>query len=107
LGHMGEMLPVMLARVDDIFASIDTGLARRPSEYFLANFHITTSGIFTIPPFLAALLVVGIDRMLFSVDYPYASNARGRAFLDAAPLDPADKEKLASGNAARLLGLGT
>ncbi len=43
--------------------------------------------------------------MMFSVDYPYASNADGRAFLDNVPLSPADLEKFAHGNADRLLKL--
>ena len=55
--------------------------------------------------FLAALLTFGIDRILFSVDYPYAPNARGQAFLKALSVSPADLAKLAHGNADRLLGL--
>jgi len=42
---------------------------------------------------------------MFSVDYPYASNADGRAFLDNVPLSPADREKFAHGNADQLLKL--
>ena len=40
-----------------------------------------------------------------SVDYPFSHNAQGRALLDALPLAPADVEKIAHGNADRLLGL--
>jgi len=47
----------------------------------------------------------GIDRILFSVDYPFAANATGRAFLDALPVSPADRAKIAHGNADRLLRL--
>jgi hypothetical protein len=61
--------------------------------------------MFTEPPFLAALLTFGIDRLMFSVDYPYAPNERGRAFLRSLSLAPADLAKLAHGNADRLLGL--
>jgi predicted TIM-barrel fold metal-dependent hydrolase len=66
---------------------------------------ITTSGFFSLPPFLAALHTFGADRILFSVDYPYSANAEGRAFLDALPVSPADREKIAHGNADRLLRL--
>jgi predicted TIM-barrel fold metal-dependent hydrolase len=62
--------------------------------------------MFTQPPLLTALLTFGIDRILFSVDYPYAANASGRAFLDSLTLAPADLAKLAHGNADRLLRLG-
>jgi predicted TIM-barrel fold metal-dependent hydrolase len=54
---------------------------------------ITTSGFFTMVPFMAALMSFGVDRILFSVDYPFASNARARAFLDALPVSPADRAK--------------
>jgi uncharacterized protein len=105
IGHMGEMLPVMMARADEVFAA-DIGHLQRPiGRAILDQVWITTSGIFTEPPFLAALLTFGIDRILFSVDYPYASNAKGRAFLDRIALSPSDLEKLAWRNAAALLGL--
>ncbi len=105
IGHMGEMLPFMLARVDDNLPPKVTGLDRLPSEYILANVHITTSGLFTVPPLLCALMVFGADRVLFSVDWPYAPNEDGRALLETAPLAPDDLERLAHGNAERLLGL--
>jgi uncharacterized protein len=43
--------------------------------------------------------------VLFSVDYPFSGNAAGRALLDALPLSPDDKAKIAGLNAERLLGL--
>jgi predicted TIM-barrel fold metal-dependent hydrolase len=105
IGHMGEMLPFMLARIDDNLPPRVTGLDRLPSEYILANVHVTTSGLFTLPPLLCTLMVFGADRVLFSVDWPYASNDDGRRLLDSAPLSPADLERIAHGNAERLLGL--
>jgi len=105
IGHMGEMLPFMLERIDDNLPPKVTGLDRLPSEYILANVHITTSGLFSVPPLLCALMVFGADRVLFSVDWPYAPNDAGRRLLDTAPLSPADLERLAHGNAERLLGL--
>ena len=105
IGHMGEMLPMMLARDDEVFALDIDHLARPISRAILDQVWITTSGIFTKPPFLAALLTFGIDRIMFSVDYPYAANAKGRAFLDRLSLSPADMEKLCHGNADALLKL--
>jgi hypothetical protein len=105
IGHMGEMLPMMMARADEVFALDIDHLQRPISRTILDQVWITTSGIFTEPPFLAALLTFGIDRIMFSVDYPYAPNAKGRAFLDRISLSPADMAKLAHGNADRLLRL--
>ena len=50
-------------------------------------------------------MVFGADRVLFSVDWPYAPNTDGRRLLDIAPLSPDDLDRLAHGNAERLLGL--
>jgi predicted TIM-barrel fold metal-dependent hydrolase len=105
IGHMGEMLPVMLARIDDVFALDIDHLQRPIGQQITEQVWITTSGIFTEPPFLAALMTFGIDRIMFSVDYPYASNAKGRAFLDRLSLAPADMAKLTHANADRLLKL--
>jgi predicted TIM-barrel fold metal-dependent hydrolase len=105
IGHMGEMLPMMMARADQVFRH-DTGHLSRPiSRAILDQVWITTSGIFDQPPFLAALQTFGIDRIMFSVDYPFEENAAGRKFLNEVSLAPADKEKLAHGTADAVLKL--
>ena len=80
-------------------------LKRSVPQTILDQVWITTSGIFSEPPLLAALLSFGIDRIMFSVDYPYSSHAKGRAFLDRIALSPADMAKFAHGNADALLKL--
>jgi len=107
IGHMGEMIPVMMARMDAV-SVLDVGhLQRKISQTILDQVWITTSGIFTEPPFLAALQTFGIDRIMFSVDYPYAPNEAGRRFLDRISLSPADIAKLTHGTADSLLKLRT
>lgn len=105
IGHMGEMIPFMLARIHDMLTPVAKQLQRPVPEYFLHNFHITTSGFFTDPPLLLAMQVMGADRIMFSVDYPFSTNEQGRAFLDHASISPADKEKISHLNAERLLRL--
>jgi uncharacterized protein len=105
IGHMGEMIPFMLARIDDTLTPLAKQLQRPVPDYFLRNFHITTSGFFTDPPLLLAMQVVGVDRIMFSVDYPFSTNEQGRAFLDHASLSPVDKEKISHLNTERLLRL--
>jgi hypothetical protein len=106
IGHMGEALPFMLDRIDETTAAeAKARLRRSVRQTILDQVWITTSGFFTMVPFMAALMTFGVDRILFSVDYPFASNARARAFLDALPVSPADRAKIAHGNADRLLRL--
>jgi len=106
VGHMGEALPFMLDRIDETTATqARLSLRRSVRQTVLDQVWITTSGFFTTVPFVAALLSFGVDRIMFSVDYPFASNARARAFLDALPVSPADRAKIAHGNADRLLRL--
>ncbi len=103
IGHMGEMIPFFLARINEVVTPFSKGLKRPVADYFQSNVHITTSGIFTAPPMYLTLEVIGADRIMFSVDYPYSSNEDGREFLDKLSLSPADFEKITHGNAERLL----
>ena len=105
IGHMGEMLPVMLARLDEVSAADAGHLKRLPSKTIIDQVWITTSGIFTQPPFIVALQTFGIDRIMFSVDYPFARDAQGRKFLDEVALAPVDMAKLCHGNADALFKL--
>jgi uncharacterized protein len=105
IGHMGENLPFSLARADAVLSRVPRQGSRSIAETFHQHFHITTSGYFSLPPLMCALEVVGADRILFSIDYPFSSTVTGRNFLDSWPLNPADMQKIAHGNAERLLKL--
>jgi predicted TIM-barrel fold metal-dependent hydrolase len=104
IGHMGEGLPYALARSSGILSRA-AQIKQPVADYFQSNIHVTTSGYFTVPPLACALDVLGIDRMMFSVDYPFSPNTRGREYLQslAAVLSQDDLAKLSSGNATRLL----
>jgi predicted TIM-barrel fold metal-dependent hydrolase len=102
---MGEMLPFMLARADDVLMGRG-GFNRPISELIVDRVYITTSGMFSVSPFLNALTTFGADRILFSVDHPYSSNAAAKALLDMLPVSPMDKIKISHGNADALLKLG-
>lgn len=106
LGHMGEFLPYQLSRFDARYADLEhQPLAKAPSEYFGTNISITTTGVFSHAAMLAAIQAVGIDSVLFSIDYPFESTEKAVAFIDTAPLAPADKARVAHVNAERILKL--
>jgi predicted TIM-barrel fold metal-dependent hydrolase len=51
------------------------------------------------------MMEVGIDRILFSVDYPFVRNPPGTKWLETLPICAEDKAKLLHGNARRVLKL--
>jgi uncharacterized protein len=103
IGHMGETLPFMLQRLDVMPMTI-TKLSRPMSAYLRENVHYTFSGFNFTATFLDLMLQVGIPRIMFSADHPYASMVQARAFLDQLPVSEADRAWIAHGNAERLLG---
>jgi predicted TIM-barrel fold metal-dependent hydrolase len=105
IGHLGEGLPFMLPRLALALPPEVTKLDRPISAYLRENVHYTLSGFNYLPTFLDLLLQVGVDRIMFSADYPYSSMAQARTFLDQLPVSPADKDRIAHGNAERLLQL--
>ncbi|MGV9387461.1 amidohydrolase family protein [Nonomuraea sp. NPDC003707] len=105
IGHMGEMIPFALDRINTVLSPMARHLRQPVADYFQTNIFFTTSGYITSPPLLCALSVVGAERLIFSVDYPYTANQPARAFLETAPISPSDREKIGHLNAERLLGL--
>jgi uncharacterized protein len=106
IGHMGEGLPYALVRSSGVLSG-PAHLKQTVADYFSSNIHVTTSGYFSQPPMKCAVEVVGIDRILFSVDYPFSPNTNGRKFLEDAAgwLGEAEMEKLKGGNAQGVLKL--
>jgi 5-carboxyvanillate decarboxylase len=112
LGHMGEAIPFWLQRLDDthqLSHRIQTAgvkkLKRRPSDYFRENFHVATSGVTSHSALKLTHEEIGADRLLFAVDYPYASGSDAVESMDAAPLSTEDKNKIYHLNAEKLYGL--
>ena len=103
VGHMGEVLPFMLPRLDATLSTEVTKLQHAPSDYLRQNVHYTFAGFNWTPQFLTLLLEVGVDRIMFSTDHPYASMSQATAFLDGIPVTPHDRERIAHGNAEQLL----
>jgi len=107
LGHLGESIPYNLDRINNRLRAYakDKGLKRSPAEYMRENMVVTTSGNFSYPAFLCASSSLGIDNVLFSVDWPFESNKTAVDFLKHLPINQPDIEKVAYKNAARVLNL--
>jgi 2,3-dihydroxybenzoate decarboxylase len=104
LGHLGESLPFSLWRID--MALQRPGNAPTPfRDTFRNHFWITTSGNFSTPALLCCVMEMGVDRILFSVDYPFVPNPPGVKWMETVPLGPEDRAKILHGNATRLLKL--
>jgi uncharacterized protein len=104
IGHLGESLPFMLQRLDVMPVAM-TKLKRPISAYLRENIHYTFSGFNFTAAFLDLLLEVGVERIMFSADYPYASMTEAGVFLNRLPVSTADRKRIAGGNAERLFGL--
>jgi predicted TIM-barrel fold metal-dependent hydrolase len=109
LGHLGEGLPFYLWRINMALGRAGnqalSSEGKTFRDYFCEHFYITTSGFFSDPALLCCMMEVGIDRILFSVDYPFVLNPPGTKWLETLPICAEDKAKLLHGNARRLLKL--
>ena len=104
LGHMGEGLPFLLWRINHAF-SRGANKTTPFREIFQRQFYVTTSGNFSDPALQCTITEMGIDRILFSVDYPYVQNHEGSDWIKTLTLPDEDVAKICSGNAERLLKL--
>ena len=108
IGHAGEGLPYWLYRIDYMsrlpnFAP--HGLRKKPSDYMKENVYITTSGVPWAPAIMMAHGVLGADRILYAMDYPYQFAPDEVAMTDNFPMSDADKKKLFQTNAETVFHL--
>ncbi len=107
LGHLGEGLPFSIWRVDHRVAR--TGVHPKTKlpigQYLRENFYITTSGNFRTQALTDVMLEVGVDRVLYSVDYPYEDTGEAAEWFDHVPIAEPDRVKIAYANARRLFRL--
>ncbi|HUZ71657.1 MAG TPA: amidohydrolase family protein [Stellaceae bacterium] len=104
LGHLGEGLPFMLWRIDSAL-SREGNKPLKFRELFCEHFWITTSGFFSNPALLCCVQEMGVDHIIFSVDYPFVPNKPATDWIETIPLCAADVGKILHGNVERLLKL--
>ena len=94
IGHMGGTLPFMLERCYDM---VDWGPHERPlRQVWDENIWITTSGAWSLAPIKCILENTKVERIIYSVDYPFETNEKGREWFE-------QLEMVVYGNAQRLL----
>src|SRR6202034_3479927 len=101
IGHLGEALPYWLSRIDFMhnrmvaanrYASVQK-LQRKRSDSMKDNIYVTTSGMAWEPPILYAQSVLGVDRVLYAMDYPYQFVPEEVKVTDDLPISDRDKKK--------------
>jgi len=106
LGHMGEAVHFWLWRLDFMSARAQGTeapvLKLTPSEYFRRNFVITTSGQESPLALDFSIRQLGIDNVLWAIDYPYQPTAPAVAFMDSVAVTEAERHALYHGNAERV-----
>jgi predicted TIM-barrel fold metal-dependent hydrolase len=111
IGHMGELIPFHLLRISNGLDLMRRALGEKSglrmkktvADYMHENVFITTSGVFQHAALMCAVSTLGIERILFSVDYPFEENEDAIRFLQTSPLSDSDRRKLAHENAERVL----
>ena len=100
-------MPFALWRVDAVFKHTPGGpdLRKDFADYFRECFYITTAGNFSHPALICCMMELGIERILFSVDWPYMTNTDGIKFIDTAPISEREKQKILRENVRNVLKL--
>jgi predicted TIM-barrel fold metal-dependent hydrolase len=107
LGHYGEGLPFWITRTNEHtrFNVGKRGLKYQYQDYIRNNLWVTCSGHFNQPAFLCTMLMMGIEKVMFAVDWPFEDNRVAVDYLMGLPISEADRHGIAHGNAERLLKL--
>lgn len=113
LGHLGEGLPFWLYRIDFMHGGIVRAnrhpgvkpLKKKPSDYLRENFYYTTSGMPWEPSITFVQQQMGMDRVMYAMDYPYQYVPEEVVAMEALPLTPAQKKMFFESNAVQIFKL--
>jgi 5-carboxyvanillate decarboxylase len=113
LGHMGEALPFWAYRLDYMhnatvrskrYESVQP-IKRKPSEYLKDNFYITNSGVAWGPALKFTQDFMGVDKVLYAMDYPYQYAPEEVGLLEAMDMTADVKRKFFQDNAAKVFSI--
>jgi 5-carboxyvanillate decarboxylase len=112
-GHLGEGMPFWIPRLDYMHrAQVNSKryealqpLKRTVSEYLRENVYITTSGMCWEPAVMFCRQVLGNDRVLYAMDYPYQFVPEEVVAMDSLPISDAEKKAFYQSNAEKVFKL--
>ena len=107
IGHMGEALPFWIYRLDYMHRATVASqrydsmkpILKKPSDYLRENFYITNSGVAWEPAIKFSQAVLGVDRVMYAMDYPYQYQLDEVMAMDNMTMSDADKKKFFQTNA--------
>lgn len=106
IGHGGEGLPYWMYRIDHMHENLPDPswpkLEMKPSDYMRRNLYITSSGVPWGPAITMAQSVMGVDHVLYAMDYPYQFLAEEVTLSDEMDMSAEDKMKFFQTNAEDL-----
>jgi 2,3-dihydroxybenzoate decarboxylase len=113
LGHLGEALPFWLFRLDYMHRATVASqryahmrpLQRRISDYLRENVYVTTSGMAWAPAIRFCQQVLGSERVLYAMDYPYQFVAEEVTATDQVPPTDLERRQLFQLNAEHVFAL--
>jgi predicted TIM-barrel fold metal-dependent hydrolase len=104
VGHLGEAAPFLMWRTNYLVQE-RMPMPRSFADYYKEHFWLTTSGAFSDAALTCAIAEMGVERILFSVDWPFMNNATGRKWMDTAPVSDRDRALILGANAKKLLNI--
>jgi 2,3-dihydroxybenzoate decarboxylase len=113
LGHLGEALPFWLSRLDYMHRGTVNSkrydfmkpLKKKVSDYLRENVYYTTSGMAWEPAITFTQSVIGMDRVMYAMDYPYQYVPEEVSAQDALPISDADKKNFFQSTAEQVFKL--
>src|ERR1041384_1953773 len=111
LGPLGEGIPAYLWRIDNRNAWMKArhkyAAKKWVADYFRENFVLTTSGNFSTSALVQSVAEIGVERVLWSGDYPFEAISDAADWFDAAPIPEDERRKIGRDNALKLFKLKT
>ncbi|MGH6684961.1 MAG: amidohydrolase family protein [Pseudolabrys sp.] len=104
VGHLGETAPFLLWRTSEILGE-RLKMPKSFTDYYRTHFWLTTSGAFSDSALTCSIAEMGVEHIMFSVDWPFQPNLPGRRWMDAAPVSEHDRALIFGANAQKLLKL--